>query len=62
MPHASVGVTRAHIEPIAARHDLPLDTFIRGSQRFPLRFGESEEREQLVTAFAQTRQGGRFDP
>ena len=28
-PHASVGVTRAHAQPIATRGHLPLDTFIR---------------------------------
>jgi hypothetical protein len=59
VPHASVGVTRAHTEPIAARRDPPFDTFIRGAQRLPLPLRESEEGEQFVAAFVQARHHAR---
>jgi hypothetical protein len=59
VPHASVGVTRAYPKPIPTRGHPPLDTFIRGSQRLPLRFREAKEREEFVAAFPKTRHHAR---
>jgi hypothetical protein len=42
VPHASVGVTRAHAQPIAACPQVPLVTFIRRAQAFHCTLGKRE--------------------
>jgi hypothetical protein len=59
MPHASVGVTRAHAKPIPARGHPPLDIFIRGADHAPMTQREAEMGDARVEVVAEAVHDGR---